>query len=288
MVIRLERPPTRRKRPANIAIDYRETAPAAATREMFLDEKGNADPRKLARFRACDRRARHRGGTGTGAPALRLRPPDAGGADRAGHCARARRFRGRGRYRGLAAARAHAAGALAVVGEDLPQGRRQCAGAGRHARAARPRRHAGGDRAARAARVLRGPDRREARRRGTGRRRHHDRGRSQELSPACPPAGARPLSRARDHLDAAVVVRRRGADRDAQRARRLQAQRAGRRRASAPDDRGDAARLCRPRRLSRRSGGGERAAVAADVETLCRAAPRRHQPRTRHAVARDP
>ena len=32
--------------PRNIAIDYRETAPAAATREMFLDEKGNADPRK--------------------------------------------------------------------------------------------------------------------------------------------------------------------------------------------------------------------------------------------------
>jgi len=30
----------------NIAIDYRETAPAAATREMFLNEKGEADPQK--------------------------------------------------------------------------------------------------------------------------------------------------------------------------------------------------------------------------------------------------
>jgi gamma-glutamyltranspeptidase/glutathione hydrolase len=30
----------------NIAIDYRETAPAAATRDMFLDDNGNADPRK--------------------------------------------------------------------------------------------------------------------------------------------------------------------------------------------------------------------------------------------------
>ncbi|MCC6887092.1 MAG: gamma-glutamyltransferase [Hyphomicrobiales bacterium] len=30
----------------SIAIDYRESAPAAATRDMFLDEKGNADPRR--------------------------------------------------------------------------------------------------------------------------------------------------------------------------------------------------------------------------------------------------
>ncbi len=43
MVIRLGE---RQRGPRNIAIDYRETAPAAATREMFLDEKGNADPKK--------------------------------------------------------------------------------------------------------------------------------------------------------------------------------------------------------------------------------------------------
>src|SRR5690606_6214654 len=30
----------------NIAIDYRETAPAAATRDLFLNEKGEADPQK--------------------------------------------------------------------------------------------------------------------------------------------------------------------------------------------------------------------------------------------------
>ena len=47
MVIRLaERQRGPKTGPRNIAIDYRETAPAAATREMFLDEKGNADPRK--------------------------------------------------------------------------------------------------------------------------------------------------------------------------------------------------------------------------------------------------
>ncbi len=47
MIIRLnERQRGPRAGPRNIAIDYRETAPAAATREMFLDEKGNADPKK--------------------------------------------------------------------------------------------------------------------------------------------------------------------------------------------------------------------------------------------------
>src|SRR4029078_1943789 len=29
-----------------VGIDYRETAPAAMTRDVFLDEKGEADPRK--------------------------------------------------------------------------------------------------------------------------------------------------------------------------------------------------------------------------------------------------
>jgi gamma-glutamyltranspeptidase/glutathione hydrolase len=33
-------------RHADMAIDYRETAPAAATRDMFLDQNGEADPRK--------------------------------------------------------------------------------------------------------------------------------------------------------------------------------------------------------------------------------------------------
>src|SRR3954447_12910580 len=34
------------RRNFDVAIDYRETAPAATTRDIFLDEKGNADPRK--------------------------------------------------------------------------------------------------------------------------------------------------------------------------------------------------------------------------------------------------
>lgn len=36
----------RADRHETVAIDYRETAPAAATRDMFLDERGQADPRK--------------------------------------------------------------------------------------------------------------------------------------------------------------------------------------------------------------------------------------------------
>ena len=77
--------------------------------------------------------------------------------DRAGDRAGARRHSGRGRPRGFAAARAGAPGALAVVGEDLPQADGRPLGAGRHAGAERSRRHARGDRARRPARLLRGP-----------------------------------------------------------------------------------------------------------------------------------
>ena len=99
-----------------IAIDYRETAPAAATRDMFLDADGKADPRKSrdtgARRSACPARSRAR----ARARELRLRQVHARRPDRARDPARARRHRGRGRSRGFAAARAAAAGALASVG----------------------------------------------------------------------------------------------------------------------------------------------------------------------------
>ena len=114
--------------------------PAQHRHRLPRDRAGRGDPRhvprregqrrpaQVARLRARDRRARHGGRAGAGASALRLRPADAGGADRAGDRAGARRLRGRGRHRGLAAARPRAARALAGVGEDLPQARRQCAG----------------------------------------------------------------------------------------------------------------------------------------------------------------
>ena len=44
------------------AIDYRETAPAAITRDAFLDDRGEADPEEVARLRAprsaCPARSR--------------------------------------------------------------------------------------------------------------------------------------------------------------------------------------------------------------------------------------
>ena len=49
------------------AIDYRETAPAATTREMYLDAQRRSRPEEVARARLGDRRARHRRGPGAGA-----------------------------------------------------------------------------------------------------------------------------------------------------------------------------------------------------------------------------
>ena len=141
----------------DIAIDYRETAPAAMTRDIFLDENGNADPQK-SRDSALAvgvpgtvaglalAHAKYGSGKFTlaelMAPAIELArngiPVEDDIAD------------------SLPSVQARH-GALAGVGQDLPEAGRPAAGAGRHAGAARPRRHAVGDRAQRPARVLRGP-----------------------------------------------------------------------------------------------------------------------------------
>ena len=57
----------------DIAIDYRETAPAAASETMFLDSQGNAGSGEVARQRAFRRRARHGRGSCVGACKIRLR-----------------------------------------------------------------------------------------------------------------------------------------------------------------------------------------------------------------------
>ena len=54
-----------------VAIDYREKAPLAATRDMFLDANGKRRPEALAMERAQRRRARHRRRARPRAAALR-------------------------------------------------------------------------------------------------------------------------------------------------------------------------------------------------------------------------
>ena len=76
----------------SIAIDYRETAPSATTRETYLDAHGAADPQQVARHRACHRRARHGCGSVAGAPEIRLGTFHIRGVDRAGARARPRRL----------------------------------------------------------------------------------------------------------------------------------------------------------------------------------------------------
>ena len=67
------------ERHEDIAIDYRETAPAATTPEIFLGPDGKPDTDEVAQFRARHRRSRHRRGTGAGAGEIRLGQIHAGG-----------------------------------------------------------------------------------------------------------------------------------------------------------------------------------------------------------------
>ena len=107
-------------------------------------------------------------------------------------------------------------GPLAVGRKDLPQSRRARARPRRPAGAERSRRHARSDRARRSARLLPRRRRRKAGGRGARRRRHPERRRLEKLPAARARAGARALSRLRHRLHAAVILRRGGADRDAQ------------------------------------------------------------------------
>src|SRR5262249_9061878 len=202
------------------AIDYRETAPAATTREIFLDERGEADPRK------SQDSALAIGVPGTvaglalahanyGSREFTLAPlhppPPAGAGVRLGR----RRHPHRERLRGLAPAVASAPGALPRHDEDLLR-RRPSARPGRDVAAARPRRHAHRHRPRGANRVLSRLHRGEARRRRPRRGRHHDARGSRALPADRAHAHRRQLSRLSHRLDAAVLVRRRRFGRDAE------------------------------------------------------------------------
>ncbi len=78
----------------DIAIDYRETAPAAASSTMFLDAQGNAGSGKVARQRALGRHPRHRRRSCDGARKIRLGKIHARRPDCAGNLSRAERIPG--------------------------------------------------------------------------------------------------------------------------------------------------------------------------------------------------
>ena len=88
-----------------ITIDYRETAPAAATRDMFLGADGKPDPAKSRSSVLGTGVPGTVAGLALGAREIRLRQVFARRADRARHQACARRFSGRGRHGGFAAER---------------------------------------------------------------------------------------------------------------------------------------------------------------------------------------
>ena len=103
----------------NVAIDYRETAPAAATPTMFLDAKGDPDPTKSRDSGLSCRRAGHGGRPRAGAGEIRLGQTVARRADGAGDRTRAKWFCLGQRHRRPAPRNSRQAGALAVHGGNF-------------------------------------------------------------------------------------------------------------------------------------------------------------------------
>ena len=153
------------ERHEDVAIDYRETAPAATTPRDFSRARRQARYREVARFRARHRRSRHGRGIDAGAGEIRLGQIHAGRSAAAGDRAGARRLCRHRRHRRHAAGLASAAGALAIVGENLFPCRRHLAARGRPAGSDRSGGDAGRDCRTGPARILRGSGRGKAGRR---------------------------------------------------------------------------------------------------------------------------
>ena len=170
------------ERHEDVAIDYRETAPAATTRDIFLGPDGKPDTDKVARFRARHRRARHRRRTGAGAREIRLGQVHARGIPQARDRAGARRLCGRRRHRRHAAGMYRRMARWPNSAKMFSRARRHAAARGRSAGPDRSRGDAVGDCRTGATRILRRAGRRKAGEGGPRRRRHHDGGGSQILS----------------------------------------------------------------------------------------------------------
>ena len=127
---------------ADIAIDYRETAPAATTKDTFLNAQGEADPAKSRDLGLAIGVPGTVAGLTHGAGEIRLRQVQAFAAHRAGDRSRPQRLQGRRRVRGHRTFVDRADGALAVDRETVPEARRLADRARHAAGAGRSRRHA--------------------------------------------------------------------------------------------------------------------------------------------------
>ena len=216
---------------SDTTIDYRETAPAASDADdRSSTRKGNRRSGEVAQLRARRRRARHGGGPRAGA-ARNTAPASSSLADLIAPAIELARTASRSRT---------------TSPNSLPRAKDAAcalASSARHLSQAAARRRAPGDRlvqfdlADTLAGDRRGGAERVLRRRRSPskivaavrrRRRHDDGGRSEKLSCRRARAGARHLSRLRHRLHAAAVLRRRGADRDAQHSRGLRSRQARR------------------------------------------------------------
>ena len=213
------------------AIDYRETAPAAITDKTFLDANGNADPQKSRNSALAIGVPGTVAGLALRRAEIRLGPVHARRTDRAGAQAGARRHAGRATTSRVSSANELARlQALAVDGENLSQTRR-------HARSRSAARLVQSDLADTLEAIAKdgphafydGPiaDKIAAAVQAAGGVMTADDLKDYRRVRAH--AGARHLSRLRHRLDAAAVLGRRRADRDAQHPRRLRSRPPGRR-----------------------------------------------------------
>ena len=266
-------------------IDFRETAPLAATADMYLDRDGNVIrglstkgylaagvPGNVAGFELALAKYGTMKRAAVMAPAIRLAQHgfvlEQGDVDLLAD-RHAGLSRGCAVRRGLPPQRAAVRGGPA----SRPEGSRP------HARAHRK----AGER-----RVLRGPRRRRHRGGKRAWARHHHEGGPRPLSGEGARADRVRLSRLQDRLGAAAELRRRDPVRNPRHPRRLSAAGMGLpvRARRAPPDRGDAPRVRRSQQLSRRSRFRPQSGRAPAGQELCRADPRRHRSRQGRRLAR--
>ena len=270
----------RADRNATVAVDFRETAPASMKKDVYLNEKGEADLK-----RSQDT------GLGIGVPGT------------VAGMALALEKHGSGRFTlaQLVSPAVQLAADGFMVGDDLAFSLKQAENRFKRFEAsARIFMTPDGGALPRGANLMQvdlahtlgrisreGPkaflrrrDRAEAGGGGERRRRPVDARRSEELPRHRARGGARHLSRARDRLDAAALLRRRASGADPQHPRGLRHE-GGRRELSRRHPslrRGLEARLRRPQRISGRPGFREGAGEGTDVQALRRDAARADRP----------